>query len=355
MDEMKNNKYKIIIGSVLVMAIGVTVLANIPKDNAVPNIQEPVTLTAQKVEGSLLTINEIAIPQEEYIMFLQDQKALTVNYFTQTHGAEYDVDFWESRYGEEVPINLAKEAALEELVRIKIEQQVAKELGLIKDANFNALIDEMEKEESIYGAENMDLFQKYSVFHSKLVLDAKEKFKLNHKKIEEKILKTKYEEVKETMFNAPDDLKVIDLAIEVLDGNDHEVVLNEILEAINQGITIDDLIDTYQGKGIIMPGEKNYGAYEGKDANLSEEDLMLKEVAYTLEAGEMTLPIPSGERYHILVCLERQAKGVADFEEVEIVVEDMLKEEAYENYIDELVAKVKVEINEKEYDAIIMQ
>lgn len=352
---MKKNKYTKLIGSILVLAIGGATFVSIAKENVSVSRQSPTAIMAQQIAKSLLVINEVSIPQEEYEMFLQDQKALTVNYFTQTYGAEYDAEFWTTKYGEEIPIEVAKGVALEKLVRMKVEQQVAKELGLIGDTHFNTLIEEMDKNKSMYGAENMDLFQRYSVFHSKLVLDAKNQFKINYKEIDEKILKAKYEEVKETLFNVPDDLKVMELAIEIIEENDTESVLNAILADVGEEITVDDLISKYQGKALIVPKEKNYGVYEGKDSNLSEQDLMLKEMAYTLENGEVTMMMPSEEECYILICVERQTNGIASFDEVKSIVEDMVKEEAYKAYIDGLIDKAKIDKDHQTYNAVMMQ
>lgn len=348
---MKKNKYTIMIGYILALVIGGVAYVSIAKDSN----QTSMTMVMDQDEKALFTINEVSIPKEEYAMFLQDQKALTVNYFTQTYGAEYDADFWSTEYGEEVPIEVAKEAALEKLIRIKVEQQVAKDLGIVGDTYFNTMVEQLEKNKSIYGAENMDLFQKYLVYHSKLVLEAKEKFKNSYQKINEKTLKAKYEELKEVLFDTPDQLNVMEITIEVLKGNDSESVLNEVVKDIDQEISIDDLINKYKDRAIITTKEKDYGIYEGKDSDFSEQDFMLKETAYTLEPGEMTIMIESENIYYILICMERKINGVADFEKVKSVVEEIVKEEAYEAYIDGLVGEVKIIKDEKAYDAIVMK
>lgn len=309
----------------------------------------------QAFQGALMTVDGVEVPTEEFALFLQDQKALTVNYFVQTYGAEYGADFWTTAFNQEVPLEKAKKLALEKLIRVKVEQQMAKELGLIKDSKFETIVEMMDKDKSIYGADNLDIFQKYSVYHSKLVLEAEQKHKLAQSDISEEALQVKYEEVKDTIFNAPDDLEVMVLEIEGKEGQVAEQYLQEIRQELEAGTTLSELERKYQDICMITSYIKNYGAAEGKDENMSEVNLILKEEAYELQKGEITQPMLYGNTYYLTICIDREENGVANFEEVKVIVEDIIKEEKFEAAIDTQIDQARVKIDEKVYQAIIMQ
>lgn len=94
----------------------------------------------------VVVINDIQIPGEEFRLFLQDEKALTVDYFVTQYQAEYKEDFWHNQYGREIPLEVAKKNALDKLVKIKVEQQIAVELGFLKEATYKEILKEMKKE-----------------------------------------------------------------------------------------------------------------------------------------------------------------------------------------------------------------
>lgn len=338
---MRNKKvYGGIIGTCFVMALLIAITL------------KPIKVTSGQ-EG-IVTVNDISVPKEEFSMFLQDEKALTVNYFTQKYGAEYGAEFWQSEYEGENPLDVAKQNALDKITKVKIEQQVAKEMGIISGSEFETILELMKQNESIYGAENLEAFQEYSVFHSKIMLEAEEKYKLKEAKVSEKEVKEKYEKVKETLFHTPDNIKAMQLEIDLLPEISAADSLEAITKDIDAGISVEALQQKYQEVCRITPVSKTYGVGEGKDENISEIDLLLKEETYNLAKNEMTYPIGYEEYYYIMICLEREGGGIAPFDEVQIIVEDMLKEEAFEGYIASKIEKANVVLSEKEYKNLEM-
>lgn len=337
----KIKKHNIVILLLVTLAILIGVVGSINK--------------GQAAQPDFITINDTPVPIEEYKMFLQDQKALTVNYFVQTYGAEYGADFWTTSYGEEIPLEVAKEKALQALVKAKVEQQIAKDLGIIKTTEFESILKAMQKEKSIYGAENLDTFQQYTVYHSKLMLEALQKYKINEKELSEEVLKEKYDTVKDTMFDRPDQIETVILEIKSVESGSDTTYLNSIIKEITQGIEVDQLIQKYEQVCTIKPQIKNYGMTEGKDENMSELEQILKEEAYRLEAGELSLPIGYGEEAYLIVCMARESKGIAEFEEVKLVVEDLIKEEQFEAIVEEQIVQTKIKREEKLYDAMRME
>lgn len=339
--QMQKKKYNLVIGLMLVL-IALLAVVGIPSKST-------------GNQTGLITVNTTQIAEEEFTMFLQDQKAMTVNYFVQKYNAEYGAEFWTTEYEGEVPLEVAKQAALEEVIRIKIEQEIAQELGLIKDNQFETIMKLAKEDKSIYGVENLDFFQQYTVYHSKLMLEAQQKYKIKTKDISEKEIQAKYEAIKEEVFQVPDHIETIILEVELLDQANQETYLETITQDIMAGITVEDLQNKYKDQGEINARAKTYGPTEGKDENMSEIDLILKEAAYMLETGEMSMPIYEPGTSYIVICMNRENNGIAALEEVKVVVEDQIKEERFEAYIQAQIDKAKVQIDEVRLSELGMQ
>lgn len=296
----------------------------------------------------VVVINDIQIPEEEFRLFLQDEKALTVDYFVNQYQAEYKEDFWHNQYGREIPLEVAKKNALDKLVKIKVEQQIAVELGFLKEATYKEILKEMKKEKSIYGADNLDAFQSYSVYHSKIILEAKEKYKNNMEKISEEELLSYYEKYKIEKFKREDDVEVLQIKIENLKEEEKIQLFEDITKDIEKGITIEELESKYTRDYDLSMRLVQYGEEQGKDELMSERDLILRDAACLLESNQMSSLLNYGEENYILVCLEKKKGKIEPFEEVKSIIEDDLKETAFERVIKDKIEQSEVQIdNEK--------
>jgi hypothetical protein len=73
------------------------------------------------------------------------EKANVYNYFYRKYGVNDSDDFWTQKLGNEVPLEKLKETALEKARRCKVQQIIALKKGIIKTANFDEIISELEK------------------------------------------------------------------------------------------------------------------------------------------------------------------------------------------------------------------
>ncbi|EJW15907.1 hypothetical protein M5X00_11025 [Paenibacillus alvei] len=132
-------------------------------------------LTNKKValpDNWLFTVDGYAVTDEEYLFYINEQRAVTVNYFYRTYGAQVDEGFWTRQYGEnqEIPSEYAKKAAMTALLRAKQEQIIADERDIAPYKSFNELKSDMEDEnakraementgDTYYGLPELDLYQ----------------------------------------------------------------------------------------------------------------------------------------------------------------------------------------------------
>lgn len=307
-----------------------------------------------KGQKDILSINGIPVEEEEFKMFLQDEKALTVNYFSTQYGVEYSDTFWTTQYGEEIPLEVAKKNAQDKIAKIKIEQQLAQTYGILESIAFKDLEKNIKSQESIYGMENMDPFQAYTIYHSKIAIDTMQAYKLATPSIAEEILETAYERDKQTLFRQPDDIKALQINLEDLPESSKEEVLRNIKEDLSVGRTIRELEEKYSTTCTFTTKMKEYGRNENKEENGTELETMLKEITQRLETNQMSEPVAYGNTYYIMVCLEKAKGERVPFETAKISIEDSLKEEAFEKEVDKQVRQAKIIINEVDYLAIQM-
>lgn len=103
-------------------------------------------LSRDQVVTPIGTIGGLEITREELLLYAEEYRAPVAKYFADTYGAKVDQDFWSASFGEEVPSELVKEKALEELKITKTEQKLMLEHGIIQDAGYEQFLQELSAE-----------------------------------------------------------------------------------------------------------------------------------------------------------------------------------------------------------------
>lgn len=303
---------------------------------------------------ALLEINHIPIPEQEFRMFVQDEKALTASYFTSQYGAEMGKEFWNKQYGQEVPIKVAKQNALQKLIKVKVEQQLAVEYGIVQQVDFKEIKKQIENQTSIYGVENMEGLEAYTIYHSKIVLDTLAKYKLATPPIAKEKLMDYYNKEQMTAFKYPDDIKAVQVSITGSKGGEISTVVEAVKQDIQKGITIKELQVKYGPRCELGINIKEYGQKESKEENGTELENKLKDLAYTLKPNQMAEPVAYGEYYYIMICLERREGQTIPFETAKISIEEKFKEEKFNQEVEKRVKKAKIQINKADYNKLEM-
>lgn len=127
----------------------------------------------------------ISVSEMEYWMLLS--KAEVYSYFFREYSVDYSPDFWmESFGGGESPLEMLKNVAINRLVKSKVQQLLARDLGVIENIGFDALMDEkslvnkarkksMAKGEPIYGPPQFNTTTYFDHVFDKMVHDTKQK------------------------------------------------------------------------------------------------------------------------------------------------------------------------------------
>ena len=137
-------------------------------------------------ENIVLKINNIPVSKEEYKLFLEEEKAMTFNYFYQKYGVEKNNTFWETKIKDETPIIYIKEKANKHLVEVKIIQDYAAKVKLVEPFNFDVLLKNWQQDnqkktkkhkagEVVYGPINTNLRDYYFYIQTNLEIRLKDK------------------------------------------------------------------------------------------------------------------------------------------------------------------------------------
>jgi len=193
---------------------------------------------------TVLTVNGEPVCHAEFSLIMSGLRANVFSYFSQKYGVEGDTDFWTSRYGSEVPEELLRESTISKLKRIKVEQILMKQHGLILDVSYAEFLRDLETENDrrrkalsknlpIYGPKQYEERVYYDYLHSvrteklKQILSKQEllvseteaqRFYEDNKKLRYKKTDQSYEEVRSqierALLNAKYDAMIENLAIQ---------------------------------------------------------------------------------------------------------------------------------------------
>jgi hypothetical protein len=92
------------------------------------------------------TINNEAVTAAEYRLVMERKTAEVFGYMKQRYDLDDHPGYWSESTGPEGPLAKLREVVLEELVRIKVCQGLAKEKGLVRETSFAAFQEEFQRE-----------------------------------------------------------------------------------------------------------------------------------------------------------------------------------------------------------------
>ncbi len=143
----------------------------------------------------------ITISEMHYWMLLN--KAEVHRHFYLEYGVNDSEDFWQSEYGGESPLEMLKNIAFQKAKRLKVQQVLAYEYGLINEINFDSIVsridnvnlvrnDNLNNGKIIYGS-------KYYTQRSYFVYQSDQMTQVLKEKLAEKELKPKKKELEQLL------------------------------------------------------------------------------------------------------------------------------------------------------------
>lgn len=273
----------------------------------------------------LLTVDGYGVTEEEFLLFLSDQKAATANYFWTQYQVQPDADFWTTAVNGETPLAYAKERALDALVTAKITFIMAAERDILAYQSYDGLLDSMEEEnadrarklengEVVYGVSQFTPFTYYQYLNQNAGAELEYSQRELAAPTREELLET-YEKYKE-YFNLG---TVYQYEVVYGDGS-RETISQSSLEVAKEDTLTRFLLDEFE----------------------------------MMDCGQTISGVGFNGRQADIVLVEKSVQGYAELDTVEESVRDLYAREAISELIQTRAQAAQVEIDQERFDAIEM-
>lgn len=131
------------------------------------------------------TVNGEPITSKHFQQRMLVHRGQVQSYFYKTYGVGDSADFWTTEHHSEIPIEMVRKRTLDELTRIKIQQIMAKEKGIVGDISYDGFLRQMEEANRkrqqtagkgvIYGPVNYNEHTYFEYVFSNMVIRLKQK------------------------------------------------------------------------------------------------------------------------------------------------------------------------------------
>ncbi|WP_162259684.1 peptidylprolyl isomerase [Paenibacillus sp. Soil766] len=323
-----------------------------------------------KVNGSVIT-------SQEFESELEEQRATVIDYFYRLNGAEYGKNFWKTDVNGDNPEDTAKMWALKEIIRFKIELELAQQHGLIQGTSYDDLLQEMDKEnkrriaavnarETIYGPVQLDESTFMNYYLSKLRTQLKEKLSEVELRVTEAELKQHYELVKDTLFTKEDRIRFQKIAVSYKENvqsstnNPKKPLTKKLMDSIkislDKGKEMDETVRELQGQNEAIAVRYTEEEFNSDTAStyFKSQAVLYSVLTDSLEANQVSsvLDETMQSEYVLVKVVERETGGYKSFDENERNVWKNYVDTTYGAYLDKLIREAKVEINESNYKSM---
>jgi hypothetical protein len=160
---------------------------------------------------ALAYINGEEITGSEFLLIQNNGKSEVITYFRQKYKADIDKTFWNRNYNGEIPLEILKQKTMDKLTKLKMEQILAKDKGIIEDISYEAFLDALKNENNtrkksiesgkvIYGNKQFGELEYYNYRQSNLVLELKKKLMDNELKPSDGELEAYYLQKRDNMY-----------------------------------------------------------------------------------------------------------------------------------------------------------
>lgn len=322
--------------------------------------------TDEQTYSVIATVDGIPITLPEFSKAVQRNKSGILNYFHEKYGAEQTSAFWTTAFGGEVPLDALKKKALDESVRIKVRQWIAKDQGVLKDISYQGFVKQLQQENArrakavasrqvIYGPVRYTEDTYFEYIMTNATTAVKSKMQLDDKsKPDERALKAFYESHKDELYQTPGVVKVLSMSISFLDSGRNadpskkvqaKKQLQEASAKLESGASFNDLANTYSDQEAQQELVFNLGNFRHNSRS------PVARAAEKMSPGETSGIIEENGSLYLIKCTEKTEPGsmYAPYAEIkEQVLKDYIDSE-YEAWVRKKMDQALVEVNESLY------
>ncbi|OPA76697.1 hypothetical protein BVG16_16120 [Paenibacillus selenitireducens] len=340
MKKLLVQKHRLLIGGMIVILMLVMVV-----------IYRSVALASAE-DTVVFTIDNEAIPEEEFRLFLQQNKALTTSYFKRKYNVDYGDGFWTTTYHGENPMDYVRQKTVEDLKKIKIEQMLMKEHGVLQDVSFATFLKQLDSEnderqlklrnqQPIYGPKTYRANEFYSYTQSnnyQRLIDTLVKQRKDT--LSDEILKPLYEEVKSSYFHQG----------YVFEYEKITAPTRQPLEEIQQQVKmthqqVEDAVAAWQEPAAITVERETLDIDEkSKDDDRAQ---YLQELFQSMQAGDFTEAEESDDGVIVYRLLATKDKGYEPYDQVKAALIQIYVQKQLEQEVQRRLSDANIQIHEE--------
>jgi hypothetical protein len=274
-----------------------------------------------------------------------------------------------------------KAKVLNQLTRIKIEQILGREAGLVKDISYSNFLKEMAlenktrserlaKHEVIFGPQQFDAKTFYHYLFNKMDSDLRRTLGETRLSPSDQVLTAYYDKQKEERFKNPDTIKVKKIYVNYTSDPDPDTGLLSEQQAWEEITRIGDRLQSHAADSFeevsrdVAAGK--YGSYAGDAAQVLQpgsrrDDLESREsllnIAERLAPGDISKPFKEADAhcFSIVTVTDKIVNGYQKFEDVKELVKVLYADQQYEDFIKSKVDNAHVVIHHDVYDHLRME
>lgn len=322
----------------------------------------PVVLSATVSRNSgknvILYVNGEPVVRDEYMLFISGNRSAVTTYFKTHYNAEDQENYWATSFGGQKPIDLLKQRATSDCVKAKVELELAKSNGLIRDTSYRYMEKEYEvknlairqalnTKNTVYGLTQYNMSQYYQTTIENLINQLKEKLSTS------------------TLTVTDQDVVDYYSANLVRFTNDHKWTLGECY--IPYGSDKSNAYKTALSAKAKLSGEETFSdicsqyAQDGKEIQVTlfssnggrnPSDSVLIGAAQSLHAGETSAVTDTGNGYAILRMIKDEKNAILDLSEIKFQIKQAVLDQKFEDWLNQKVKSASITYDTKNYASI---
>ncbi|WP_018757691.1 peptidylprolyl isomerase [Paenibacillus terrigena] len=320
---------------------------------------------------AIATVNGVPISMAEYDRAIRTNTSRIIQYFRDTYQAEQSEGFWTKAYDGEIPAEMLKKKALEDSVKIKVRQLLAKEQGVLQDVSYQGFLQQLEQENErrtqainrhqvVYGPAQYDENTYWEYVQTNAALAVKRNMQQSIMQQGESALRSFYDEHREKRYRTTGYVKMKRITRTFLDANQQidsslqrqvRKQLEAAAEQLKSGSTFEQVAAAYNMPGTALELTIQLGD-ERRNARSA-----VAQAAMQLPVNAISAMVEEKGSYHILKCIERVEPG-STYQSYEQVKDQVLQDtvtEAYEFTLRKMLTTAVVQVNEYIYPSFQIQ
>ena len=316
----------------------------------------------------IATVNGEEIPYKEFDRIMRENREYIHVYFQRKYNVDWkkEKDFWTTKYGNEVPIEVNRKKSIDDAIRFKIQEILCKQQGLVDNISYSAFLQGLKKEneyrkkavenkQAIYGSTELNESEYFTYYYGRLFTQLKTDLIEQKVNISDGELKKRYEAMKDS-FTKQDKYNIDRISVSFGRYSDSnfkqkkeraQVLADQLAKRAANGEALKDIVNSVSDTD--LGGLKIIYRHQTlNDTNIKTEISETDPARMLIEQykeGQVSSAILLDDSYDVFKILKRQAQGYQAFADVKETIRSIYINEKYNELIDKNIKEAKVIID----------